>query len=122
MTIRGIRGATVAEADEEEAILAATQDLLLAIQEANPGLYPEDIASAFFTVTPDLNAAFPALGARRLGWQLVPMLCNQEITVPDGLPRCIRVLIHWNTDLPQIAIQHVYLGAAVRLRPDLVEN
>jgi chorismate mutase len=108
--------------DEAGAILSATQELLVAIQAANPSLAPEEIASAFFTVTSDLNATFPALGARRLGWQQVPMLCTQEIVVPGGLPRCIRVLIHWNTDLPQDAIQHVYLGEAVGLRPDLVET
>lgn len=119
MSIRGVRGAIDVSENTREAILDATRQLLLAIQVANPGLEPDDIASIFFTVTPDLNAAHPALAARQLGWVWTPLLCAQEIPVPDSLPRCIRVLIHWNTDLPQRAVQHVYLGEAVRLRPDL---
>lgn len=119
MSIRGIRGATAVAADEVEAILAATRELLTAMLAANPGLVPEDIASIFFTLTHDLKSVHPALAARQLGWEQVPLLCAQEIPVPGGMPRCIRVLIHWNTVLPQRAIQHVYLGAAASLRPDL---
>jgi len=120
MPVRGIRGATVAEANLPETIHKATQDLLLAILSANPGLQPTDIASVFFTVTDDLNAAYPARSARDLGWDQVPLMCAQEIPVPGSLPRCIRVLLHWNTDLPASAIRHVYLGAAAALRPDLI--
>jgi len=120
MPVRGIRGATVAEANQPEIIYIATQDLLLAILSANPGLQPEDIASVFFTVTDDLNAAYPARSARDLGWDQVPLMCAQEIPVPGSLPRCIRVLLHWNTDLPASAIHHIYLGAAAALRPDLI--
>ncbi len=80
---------------------------------------PQDLASALFTVTEDLSAAYPAAAARELGWTDVPLICAREIPVPGGLPRCIRVLLHWNTDLPQSAIRHVYLGAAAALRPDL---
>jgi chorismate mutase len=119
MSLRGVRGATTVEKNEPAALLEATAELLRALQEANPGLHPSDIASALFTLTPDLNAVYPAKAAREMGWQTVPLLCAQEIPVPEGLPLCIRVLLHWNTDLPQATIQHVYLRQAVRLRPDL---
>ncbi len=119
MSVRGIRGATVAGQDEAEAILAATRELLAAIVEANPSLDPADIASVFFTVTDDLAAVHPALGARQLGWTDVPLMCSREIPVPGSLPRCIRVLVLWNTPLPQAEIHHVYLGEAVALRPDI---
>ncbi len=122
MSVRGIRGATVAAENTPEAILAATRELLAAIVEANPGLAPEDIASAVFTVTADLDAAFPAQAARQLGWQHVPLMCAREIPVPGSLPRCIRVLLHWNTDRPQAAIRPVYLRAAASLRPDLAQT
>jgi chorismate mutase len=119
MTMRGIRGATTVQFDEPEAILAATRELLIALQSANPGLQPEDIASAIFTLTDDLISVHPAQAARQLGWEAVPLLCAREIPVPGSLPHCIRVLLHWNTDLPQAAIQHVYLRAAAGLRPDI---
>lgn len=119
MPLRGIRGATVAEQDQAESILQATRQLLQAILKANPTLKTGDLASVFFSVTEDLSAAYPALAARELGWQEVPLLCSREIPVPGGMPRCIRVLLHWNTELPQDAIRHVYLGAAAELRPDL---
>ena len=79
MPVRGIRGATVAEANLPESIYHATQELLLAILSANPGLQPDDIASVFFTVTDDLNTAYPARSARDLGWNQVPLICAQEI-------------------------------------------
>ncbi len=119
MPLRGIRGATVAKKDQAEIILQATQELLQAILTANPTLKTADLASAFFTVTDDLVAAYPARAARELGWVEVPLMCTREIPVPGSLSRCIRVLLHWNTDLPQHAIRHVYLGAAAELRPDL---
>ncbi|NOY99587.1 MAG: chorismate mutase [Chloroflexi bacterium] len=119
MFVRGIRGAVNVPANTKEDILTVTRELLRAILDANPELTPEDIGSAFFTATPDLDAAHPALAARQLGWTEVPLLCAQEIPVPDSLPRCIRVLIHWNTDRPQNKIRHVYLREAARLRPDL---
>ena len=120
MTIRGIRGATTVSADEPEGILQATRELLEAILDANFQMKPEDVASAIFTVTDDLAATFPAQAARQMGWEMVPMLCAREIPVPDSLPRVIRVLVHWNTELPQSEIKHVYLRDAVKLRPDLV--
>ncbi|NUM47444.1 MAG: chorismate mutase [Anaerolineales bacterium] len=119
MTTRGIRGATQISEDSPDAILDATRELLSAILDANPALDTEDIASIFFTVTHDLNAAHPALAARQLGWVDVPLLCAQEIPVPNSMPRVVRVLIHWNTDRPQKEINHVYLGRAAALRPDL---
>lgn len=118
MNIRGIRGAVVAAKDEAPLVLEATRHLLQSIQKANPTLSPEDLASILFTVTPDLKSAYPARAAREMGWQDVPLMCAQEIPVPEGLPRCIRILIHWNTNLPQSAVSHVYLGEAARLRPE----
>ena len=120
--MRTIRGAVVAESDQPEAILGATRELLQTILEANPTLQPHDLASAFFSVTGDLHSAYPARAARQLGWTQVPMMCMQEIEVPGSLARCIRVLLHWNVDLPQESIHHVYLGAAATLRPDLNHN
>ena len=120
MSIRGIRGATIAAGNQAEAILAATRELLLAVRDANPTLHPEDIASIFFTVTDDLNAVHPARAARELGWGAVPLMCATEIPVPGSLSACIRILIHWNTDQPQATVHHVYLGQAAVLRPDLV--
>jgi chorismate mutase len=119
MPVRGIRGATTAEADQPESILTATRELLSSILEANPTLQISDLASVIFTVTEDLCSVYPAQAARQLGWTNVPMMCMQEIPVPGGLSHCIRVLLHWNTDLTQESIQHLYLGAASRLRPDL---
>jgi chorismate mutase len=120
MPIRGIRGAITVTADEPELILQATRELLEEILAENEGMRPEDVASAIFTVTDDLASTFPAQGARQMGWGLVPMLCAREIPVPDSLPRVIRVVVQWNTDLPQDRITHVYLRDAVKLRPDLV--
>ena len=120
MPIRGIRGATTVSADEPGLILQATRELLEAILEENKGMEPENVASALFTVTDDLVSTFPAQGARQIGWGLVPMLCAREIPVPDSLPRVIRVLVHWNTEVSQNEITHVYLREAVSLRPDLV--
>jgi len=116
---RGVRGATTIEADDKERVLSATRELLLAILASNPDLETDDIASALFTVTGDIASAYPARAARQLGWDLVPMMCAREIPVAGGLPLCIRVLIHWNTEKRQDEIQHVYLRGAVQLRPDL---
>jgi chorismate mutase len=118
MPVRGIRGAVQAQADTPEAILHAARQLLLALIEANPSLSPGDIASVFFTVTEDLSAVYPAQSAREMGWVSVPLMCAREIPVPGSLPRCIRILIHWNTDLAQEDIRPVYLGGASRLRPE----
>ena len=117
MLCRGIRGATTVEANSREAILEATAELLAAMVKAN-GIKPEDVASAFFTTTPDLNAEFPALAARRLGWNDVPLLCGHEMAVPGSLPMCLRILLHVNTDKKADQIVHVYLRGARVLRPD----
>jgi len=117
--LRGIRGATTVERNEASEILAATRELLQLMAEEN-GLDLDDIASAIFTVTPDLNAAFPAEAARELpGWQSVPLFCATEINVPGSLKKCIRVLLHVNTERSQQEIKHIYLRNARQLRPDL---
>jgi chorismate mutase len=118
MPCRGIRGATTVETNTAAAILAATRELLCQMAAAN-GLAAEDIASVLFTATHDLTAAFPAQAARELGWQHVPLLDAQEIPVPGSLPRCVRVLLHWNTERSQSEVRHVYLRGAALLRPDL---
>ena len=120
MTIRGIRGAITVSADQPDLILQATRELLEAILDENPGMNSEDVASTIFTVIDDLASTFPAQAARQMGWELVPMLCAREIPVPNSLPRVIRVLVHWNTEVPQSEIKHVYLRDAVKLRPDLI--
>ena len=122
MSMRGIRGAITAQADTSGEILAATRELLQEVVRVNPDLKPQDICSIFFTMTPDLHAVHPALAARQMGWVDVPLLCAQEIPVPDSLPRCIRILVHWNTEKPQSAICHAYVGDANVLRPDLVNG
>ncbi len=119
MALHGIRGATTVEKDDQEEVLSATEELVLEILKKNPAMKPQDIGSAFFTVTEDIVSAYPALAARRMGWESVPMLCAREIPVVESLPLCIRVMIHWNTDLTQEQISHVYLRKAISLRPDL---
>jgi chorismate mutase len=120
MPVRGIRGATTAEANTRPAILDAARELLAALMRAND-LREADVASMVFTVTPDLDAAFPAAAARSMGWNAVALLDASAPHVAGDLPRCIRVLIHWNTDRPADEIQHVYLRDAARLRPDRVQ-
>ncbi len=117
MMCRGVRGATTVTENSEEAILAATHELLVNLIWFN-GITPEDVASAYFTTTLDLTAAYPAMAARRLGWYDVALLCGHEMAVPDGLPLCIRVLLHWNTTKSAGEIVHVYLRGAMHLRPD----
>jgi len=119
MPVRGLRGATTVDEDQSEMIQSATMELLRALMAANPSLHPIDIASGFFTVTEDLRSAFPAQAVREMGWSEVALMCAVEISVPKSLPRCIRVLIHWNTDISQNEIHHVYLREAIHLRPDL---
>ena len=116
--LRAVRGAVCVERDDPPAIYAATRELLGAIVERN-GIATDDIISLIFTVTPDLTSAFPALAARAMGWLDVPLLCTMEIPVPGALGRCIRVLLHVESDRDRSAIEHVYLGAAQVLRPDL---
>jgi len=121
MTVRGVRGAISVDANDMEPIIAATRELLERIVAAND-LQAGDVASVIFTATPDLDAAYPARAAREMGWTHVPLLCMQEMEVVDSLPRCVRVLVLWNTERDQEEIKHVYLGQARGLRPDLVEE
>jgi chorismate mutase len=119
MTIycRGIRGATTVETNTSEAILEATHELLQLIIEANE-LNSVDVGSVIFTTTADLNAEFPAMAARRMGWHDVALMCGHEMAVPGSLQQCIRILIHWNTSKSQTEIKHVYIRGARHLRPD----
>ena len=121
MYCRGIRGATTVEHNDREEILAATIELLELLISQNE-LRSEDVASAIFTVTEDLNAEFPALAARQLGWTEVALLCACEIPVPNGLGKCIRILLHVNTTRSSAEMQHVYVRKAVILRPSLSVN
>jgi chorismate mutase len=114
---RGVRGATTCEANTREAILEASRELLERLIEVN-GLRAEDIASAIFTTTPDLTAEYPAVAARALGWTDTALLCGHEMAVPGGLQRCIRVLVHWNTERRADQVVHVYIRGAQNLRPD----
>lgn len=114
---RGVRGATTVEKNEAGEILKETQRLLALMIRLN-GIDPDDVASAIFSTTHDLDAEFPALAARQLGWHDVPLLCCNEIAVPGALARCVRILIHWNTERPAHHIVHPYVQGARSLRPD----
>jgi chorismate mutase len=120
MPCRGVRGATTVASNDREEILTATRQLLALMIRLN-GIESRDVASAVFSTTRDLDAEFPALAARQLGWLDVPLMCGHEITVPGSLPLCIRVLLHWNTEKEQGEIEHVYVREANRLRPDLTK-
>jgi chorismate mutase len=119
MSVRGIRGATSVEADTPAEILAATTELLNEILRANKIEGFDEIASAIFTTTADLTSSFPAEAARTLGMNQVPLLCASEIAVRSSVARCIRVLLHLNTEKTQREMVHVYLREARRLRPDV---
>ncbi|MDF2669637.1 MAG: chorismate mutase [Paenibacillus sp.] len=122
MGVRGIRGAITVQNNEENEILAATVELLQEIVVHNK-VQPEDIASVFVTVTADLDAAFPAKAIRQMqGWELVPLMCSLEISVPNGLPKCIRLMVLVNTNMGQSDIRHIYLNEAMKLRPDLAQS
>jgi len=115
--LRGLRGATTASANTRDAILDATEELIRALQDAN-GFEPEDVESAIFTSSPDLTAEYPARAARRLGWDNVPLLGASEVAVPDGVPRCVRLLLHLYTTKAPGELKHMYLRDAAKLRPD----
>ena len=112
---RGLRGATVAEGNTREAILSASRELLESLVDAND-LQPEQIAAAFFTTTRDLNAEFPAVAARQLDWNGVALMCGHEMDVPDGMPRCIRVMLLINTDKSAEDLANIYLKGTETLR------
>src|SRR3954449_2176202 len=115
--LHALRGASTVDRNDAEAIVGATEWLMREIMKRN-GLGPEDVVSCIFTLTDDLDAQFPAVAARRLGFERVPLLCAREIPVPGSLPRVIRVLIHYYADDGHTAA-HVYQGEARRLREDL---
>ena len=117
MPCRGVRGATTVEDNSAEEILKATRQLLALMIRQN-GIEPEDVCSAVFSTTTDLDAEFPALAARQLGWIHVALMCVHELDVPGSLRRCIRVLLHWNTDKSPNELVHVYIKEAAALRPD----
>ena len=121
MLVRGIRGAITVNNNTKEEITKFTKELLITLQKEND-FNIEDIVSVFFSVTPDLNATFPAQAARELGWDRVPLFDMQEIDVPGSLPRCIRILIQINCSKNQTEIKHCYLRGARILRKDLVKE
>lgn len=116
--LRGVRGATTVEDNEPNQIRERVQEMLSALTKAND-IDTIDIAAAIFSTTPDLNSAFPATGARALGWTEVPLFGTQEIDNPSAVSKCVRVLLLWNTERPQSQITHLYLHNAAILRPDL---
>ena len=116
--VRGIRGAVQVSRNNKKEIFVATQKLLRKIVKEN-NIRSEDIASIFLTATIDLNADFPAYAVREMGWNLVPLLCAQEMEVPGSMKKVIRVLVHVNCDKSQNKIKHQYLGATIKLRKDL---
>jgi len=119
MKVRGIRGATTATENTPEAIFTATKQLMELLVSENQ-LDVDDVASVILTMSADLNADFPARAVRSIeDWQWVPLMCACEIDKPNGLASCIRVLVHVNTEKNQSELQHIYLGKAVSLRPDL---
>lgn len=121
MRVRGVRGATTTSSNTQEGILQASQELLTEIVNRN-GIEIDDVASIFFSTTPDLNTEFPAVAARKLGFTNVALECLVEMNVKGSLQKCIRILMHINTNLSQQEIQHVYLRDAKSLRVDLSEK
>ena len=119
MAVRGLRGAINARENTSASILEATRELLQEIIRANDLTDFSEIVSAIFTTSPDLNAAYPAEAARELGMHKVPLLCAREIDVPGGMPMCIRIMLHLNTEKRQQEMVHVYLRDARKLRPDM---
>jgi len=120
VTVRAIRGAIQVDADEREAILEATTELVSEVMSRNE-LTPDDVISVLFTVTPDLTAEFPALAARKIGFHAVPLMCATEIPVRGAMPRVVRLMAHVETGRPRSEIQHVYLRGAVALRLDIAQ-
>jgi chorismate mutase len=118
---RAIRGATTVESDTTENIINRTQELLLALKEKND-TDGSEVASIFFTMTDDLHACFPAVAARKLGWQDIPLMCGKELNITGGMKKVIRVLIHINTELGRNEMKHVYLHGTEKLREDLKQD
>lgn len=118
MAVRALRGAIQVDADERDAILKGTTELITAVLERNE-ITSDDLISVVFTATPDLTAEFPAYAARLLGFTDVPLLCATEIAVPGSMPRVLRLLAHVETDKSRAELHHVYLRGAAALRRDL---
>lgn len=118
MWCRGIRGATAVPENSKEAIIAASKELLQQMVDVN-GVQTDDVACVLFTATSDINAAFPAAAARELGWSRVALICSQEMDVPEGFPRCLRILMLFNTEKRSQDIVHVYLRGTEILREDI---
>ena len=121
LACRGIRGATTAAENTDSAIYDVTRKLLSRMIEANQ-MVQADVAAAYFTVTPDLNAAYPAAAARQLGWTSAALMCSTEIPVPGSLERCIRIMVLYNTEKTQQDIVNVYLNGTEVLRLQGVES
>ena len=119
MAVRGVRGATTVESDDPALIRAAARELMEELLRRNQISDFDEVISAVFTTTQDLCSAFPAEAARAMGMGQVPLLCAQEIPVPGSMSRCIRVLLHINSERTPKEIEHVYLRDAQKLRPDL---
>lgn len=120
VAVRAIRGAVQVDANERAAVLEGTTDLVSEVMSRND-LTTDDVISVIFTASPDLTAEFPALAARKIGFQDVPLLCASEIDVPGAMPRVVRLLMHVETELPRRRIQHVYLRGAAALRLDIAQ-
>ena len=121
MKVRGVRGATTSDSNSREDILLAAHDLITGIIETNE-IVVDDVASILFSTTADLNAEFPAVAARNLGFTNTALECLVEMNVPGSLARCIRVLMHVNSDKQQKDIRHIYLKNAKSLRADLIDD
>ena len=120
MAVRAVRGAVQVAGNDRAEILAGTAELVTEVMNRND-LSTDDVISVIFTATPDLTAEFPALAARKLGFQEVPLLCAAEIDVPGAMPRVVRLMMYIETSKPRSAIQHVYLHGAAALRLDIAQ-
>jgi chorismate mutase len=120
VTVRAVRGAVQVEANERAAILEGTAELVTEVMSRN-NLGTDQVISVIFSATADLDAEFPALAARKLGFQEVPLLCCSEIPVPSAMPRVVRLMMHVETDLSRAQVQHVYLRGAAALRLDIAQ-
>jgi chorismate mutase len=120
VNVRAVRGAVQVDADDRQEILDATAELVTAVMTRN-NLSTDDVISVIFSATPDLSSEFPALAARKLGFQEVPLLCCSEIPVPGAMPRVVRLMMHIETEVSRAEIQHVYLRGAAALRLDIAQ-
>ena len=120
MAVRAVRGAVQISGNDRDEVLAGTTELVTEVMGRNE-LSTDDVISVLFTATPDLTAEFPALAARKLGFQEVPLLCASEIDVPGAMPRVVRLMMHVETTKPRSALQHVYLRGAAALRLDIAQ-